>query len=160
MNQNPRERLCLGICEFYNPTLHGECDDARMSDYFFYTCQVELAEFYDGSIFEYLSEYPGTLKYTGVVRSYWSIVSECVSHVGDCAAGYVGTRRGMRGGHQDVLASHHSAQMEAHLCRTAPAIIPTSCTVWVNAERNWRFKSSHEIFQVLRISRGRRRRRG
>jgi hypothetical protein len=69
------EPLRLGVCEFYNPTLHGECDDARMSDYFFYTCQVEPSEFYDGSIFEYLSEYPGTLKYTGVVRAYWSIVS-------------------------------------------------------------------------------------
>lgn len=75
MNQNPRERLCLGICEFYNPTLHGECDDARMSNYFFYTCQVDLADFYDGSISEFMSEYPGALKYTGVVRAYWSIVS-------------------------------------------------------------------------------------
>ena len=75
MNQSPRERLCLGICEFYNPSLHGECDDARMSDYFFYTCQVELADFYDGSVLDYITEYPGALKYTGVVRAYWSIVS-------------------------------------------------------------------------------------
>lgn len=75
MNQNLRERLCLGICEFYNPSLHGKCDDARMSDYFFYTCQVELADFYDGSVLDYISEYPGALKYTGVVRAYWSIVS-------------------------------------------------------------------------------------
>jgi hypothetical protein len=67
--------LCLGVCEFYNPTLHGECDDARMSDYLFYTCQVGLADFYDGSVFEYLSDYPGALKYTGVVRAYWNIVS-------------------------------------------------------------------------------------
>lgn len=75
MNQNLRERLCLGICEFYNLSLHGKCDDARMSDYFFYTCQVELADFYDGSVLDYISEYPGALKYTGVVRAYWSIVS-------------------------------------------------------------------------------------
>jgi hypothetical protein len=52
------EPLCLGVCEFYNPLLHGESDDARMSNYFFYTCQVELADFYDGCIFEYMSDYP------------------------------------------------------------------------------------------------------
>jgi hypothetical protein len=68
------EPLCLGVCEFYNPTLHGECDDARMSDYFFYTCQVDLSDFYDNSVFSYIAEYPGTYKYTGVVRAYWSIV--------------------------------------------------------------------------------------
>ena len=62
MNQSPMESLCLGICEFYNPSLHGECDDARMSDYFFYTCQVELADFYDGSVLDYITEYPGALK--------------------------------------------------------------------------------------------------
>jgi hypothetical protein len=36
---------------------------------------VDPADFYDGSVFEYMSEYPGALKYAGVVRAYWSIVN-------------------------------------------------------------------------------------
>jgi hypothetical protein len=67
------EPLCLGVCEFYNPALHGPCE-SPVSDYFHYTCQVDLSDFYDSSVFAYLSEYPGTYKYTGVVRAYWNIV--------------------------------------------------------------------------------------
>jgi hypothetical protein len=67
------EPLCLGVCELYNPVVHGACDPP-VSDYFFYTCQVDLSEFYDNSIFSYISEYRSGHKYTGVVRSYWNIV--------------------------------------------------------------------------------------
>ena len=67
------EPLCLGVCEFYNPYLHGACK-SPVSDYFFYTCQVELDEFYDNRIFSYISEYPGTYNYSGNVRAYWNIV--------------------------------------------------------------------------------------
>uniref|UniRef100_A0A6C0LZI5 Uncharacterized protein n=1 Tax=viral metagenome TaxID=1070528 RepID=A0A6C0LZI5_9ZZZZ len=66
--------LCLGVCEFYNPFLHGPYD-ARASDYFFFTCEVALPDFYDSSIFAYLSEYPGTCEYSGNVRAYWNIVN-------------------------------------------------------------------------------------
>ena len=69
-----KEPLQLGVCEFYNPHLHGPCEP-RVSDYFFYTCQVAVPDFYDNSVIEYLSEYPGTLKYSGNVRAYWNIVS-------------------------------------------------------------------------------------
>jgi hypothetical protein len=68
------EPLCLGVCELHNSELHGPCE-SPVSDYFYYTCQVDLSDFYDNSVFAYLSEYPGTYKYSGVVRSYWNIVN-------------------------------------------------------------------------------------
>ena len=70
-----KEPLQLGVCEFYNPYLHGPREPS-VSDYFFYTCQVAVPDFYDNSVFEYLSEYPGTLEYSGNVRAYWNIVSK------------------------------------------------------------------------------------
>jgi hypothetical protein len=69
-----KEPLQLGVCEFYNPYLHGPCEPP-VSDYFFYTCQVHVTDLYDNSVFEYLSEYPGTLEYAGNVRAYWDITS-------------------------------------------------------------------------------------
>ena len=36
---------------------------------------MALPDFYDQSIFAYLSEYPGTNKYSGNVRAYWKIVN-------------------------------------------------------------------------------------
>ncbi len=36
---------------------------------------MELSDFYDGSVFSYIAEYPGAFKYTGVVRAYWNIVT-------------------------------------------------------------------------------------
>jgi hypothetical protein len=74
MNRIPRERLCLGICEFYTPTLHGPCEPP-VSDYFHYTCEVELSEFYDDSVFAFMAQYTGTYRYTGVVRAYWTIIN-------------------------------------------------------------------------------------
>jgi hypothetical protein len=71
---NPRERLCLGICEFYTPTLHGPCEPP-VSDYFHYTCEVELSEFYDDSVFAFMAQYTGTYRYTGVVRAHWTIIN-------------------------------------------------------------------------------------
>jgi hypothetical protein len=68
------EPLQLGVCELYNGILHGPCEP-HVADHFLYTCQVNLYDFYDNSIFLYLSEYPGTYKYSGNVRAYWNIVN-------------------------------------------------------------------------------------
>ena len=67
------EPLCLGVCELYNPVLHGACDPP-VSDYFFYVSEVDLSDFYDNGIFSFISDYPGANSYTGHVRSYWNIV--------------------------------------------------------------------------------------
>jgi len=65
---------CLGICEFYNQSIHGYYSTAA-SNYFVYTCQVHLDSFYDNSIFSFISQYPGAFIYNGPIRAYWKITT-------------------------------------------------------------------------------------
>ena len=69
-----KEPLQLGICEFYNPYLHGPCDPHIMNHLLF-MWDIPLSEFYDNSCAEFIATYPHPVrKYSGNVRAYWDIV--------------------------------------------------------------------------------------
>lgn len=69
-----REPLQLGICEFYNPYLHGPCAPHIM-DHLMFMWDIPLSEFYDNSYKELMSTYPHPIRrYVGNIRAYDAIV--------------------------------------------------------------------------------------
>ena len=70
-----KEPLQLGVCEFYNPHLHGPCDP-RIADHWLFTWDIPLSEFYDNSCTELIATYPHSIRrYVGNIRAYDAIVS-------------------------------------------------------------------------------------
>ena len=70
-----REPLQLGVCEFYNPHLHGPCDP-HIADHLLLMSDVTLSEFYDNSYAELIASYPHPVRrYTGNIRAYDAIVN-------------------------------------------------------------------------------------
>lgn len=68
----------LGICELYNPFLHGPCnpDDPRVAGHFLFMFDVPLDEFHDNSCFDLITLYPRPIRqYSGNVRAYFDIVN-------------------------------------------------------------------------------------
>jgi len=70
-----KEPLQLGICEFYNPYLHGPCDP-HIANHLMFMWDVPLSEFYDNSYADLIATYPHPIRrYVGNIRAYWNIVA-------------------------------------------------------------------------------------
>lgn len=70
-----KEPLQLGVCEFYNPHLHGPCDP-RIADHLLFMWDITLSEFYDNSHMDLIATYPHPVRhYTGNIRAYDAIVN-------------------------------------------------------------------------------------
>ena len=70
-----KEPLQLGVCEFYNPYLHGPCDPHIM-DHLLLMSDITLSEFYDNSYTELIASYPHPIRrYVGNIRAYNAIVN-------------------------------------------------------------------------------------
>jgi hypothetical protein len=70
-----KEPLQLGICEFYNPYLHGPCDPHIMNHLLF-MWDIPLSEFYDNSYKDFMATYPHPIRrYVGNIRAYDAIVN-------------------------------------------------------------------------------------
>lgn len=70
-----KEPLQLGVCEFYNPYLHGPCDPP-IADHLLFMWDITLSEFYDNSYMDLIAAYPRPIRrYDGNIRAYYAIVN-------------------------------------------------------------------------------------